>query len=166
MTLPASVPTNGTVRVVYLPTVSAIPKITELSGVTAKELACYLTGEGLNTDTSENNVEDARLCSKQTYEQPGDYTDTLEITYVFNTKVPTDDVARLTLPRGTKGFIVVRWAVDHDTSWTTGDIVDRYPITAGQQRKMTPARNGVHRIVQKLFVTGEVGRDLVTIAGP
>lgn len=166
MTQPASVSTNGTVRAAFLPAVADLDDVTlvEINAVTSLDFSCYATGEGLNVETSQNNIEDARLCSKATYESPGDYTDTLEITYVFNPASAGDNEAQLELTEGRKGFVVLRWGVDAETAWTVADIVDVYPVTLGVQRKNNPTRNGVHKITQKCFVTGAVHRESVVSA--
>lgn len=163
---PASVETNGTVRMAYLTAVAnkLQPKLTELNAVSSLDISCWVTGDGLNTDTSENSIEDPRLCSKQVFQSPGDFSQTLELTYVFNPKVPADDKARTTLLRGVKGFIVIRWAVDVEAPWAVGDIVDVYPVTMGKQRKQTPGRNSVHKIMQKPYVTGTVAEDVLVVA--
>jgi hypothetical protein len=166
MPIPASVSTNGTVRAVFVPSLAdlAEPVLTELSAVTALDFSCYATGDGIAAETSENNVEDPRLCSKAVYEAPGDRTDTLEITYVFNPAVPAENEAQLELVEGRKGFILLRWAVDSDQPWAADDIVDVYPTTLGAQRKNNPTRNGIHRITQKCFVTGKVHKDVAIVA--
>jgi hypothetical protein len=168
VTQPAAVSTNGTMLAIFVTAIAnpAVPKLTEINAVSSIDLSCYLTGEGLNTDTTENTIEDPRLCSKQVYEARGDFTDTMELTYVFNLDSPADDEARIGLPAGTRGFIVLRWAVDSDVAMATGDLVDVYPVELGVQRKNTPTRNGVHKITQKPFVIGAVQRDVAVVAGP
>jgi hypothetical protein len=163
VTVPASVTTNGTTSVVYVETIAdpSGPLATEINAVSSLDVSCYLTGDGFAPETSENTVEDPRLCQAQTYEQRGDYTDAIELTYVFNPDSPSDNEAHTTLLEGTTGFIVVRWGVDSDAVFAAGDIVDVYPVTFGVQRKQAPTRNGVHRIMQKPFVTGQVYRDVV-----
>jgi hypothetical protein len=165
--IPASVNTNGTMLALFVPTLANYrtgATVAELTAGAVIDLSCYLTGEGLTTETSENNVEDPRLCSKQVFENRGDFTDTMELTYVFNPASPSDDEARLGLPPGTRGFIVLRWAVDSEAPIAAGQELDIYPVEMGAQRKQTPGRNGVHRITQKPFVTGTVARDVLVAA--
>lgn len=164
---PQSVESNGTVLVLFLTALAnpLLPKLSEMNASSGLDLSCYLTGDGLNTDTNENNIEDPRLCSKQTFESPGDFSRTLELTYVFNPEEPTDDEARLTLKRGVKGFVAIRWAVDADQVIAIGDIFDIYPVTMGAQRKQTPGRNSVHKIMQKPFVTGQLAEDVKVVTG-
>ncbi|MEV1315370.1 hypothetical protein AB0J14_04715 [Micromonospora arborensis] len=165
--IPASVNTNGTMLVLFVPTLSNYltgPTVAELTAGAVIDLSCYLTGDGLTTETSENNVEDPRLCSKAVFENRGDYTDTIELTYVFNPASPANDEARLGLPPGTRGFLVLRWAVDSEAPIAAAGEVDVFPVEMGAQRKQTPGRNGVHRITQKPFVTGTVARDVAIAA--
>ncbi|MEV2239527.1 hypothetical protein [Micromonospora sp. NPDC049891] len=165
--MPTAVTTNGTVAVKFVTAIAnpAAPTVTEVNAVSSIDLSCYLTGDGYNAETSENTVEDPRLCSKQIFEARGDFTDTLEITYVFNPASPSDDEARIGLPPGTTGFLTTRWAVDSEDAFAADDIVDVIPVEAGVQRKNAPTRNGVHRITQKMFITGPVRRDVEIVAG-
>ncbi|QKW15383.1 hypothetical protein [Verrucosispora sp. NA02020] len=165
--MPTAVTTNGTVAVKIVQAIAApaAPVVTEVNAVSSVDLSCYLTGDGYAAETSENTVEDPRLCSKQIFEARGDFTDTLEITYVFNPASPTDDGARLALPPGTAAFLVTRWAVDSEDAFAASDLVDVIPFEAGIQRKQAPTRNGVHRITQKLFITGPVQRDVAIVGG-
>ncbi|MFI1194085.1 hypothetical protein ACH4T9_12620 [Micromonospora sp. NPDC020750] len=167
MTMPIAVTTNGTMLALWVPAIAntAAPKVTELNAGTVLDLSCYLSGDGLTTETSENTVDDPRLCSKQIFESRGDFTDTLGITYVFNPESPDDDEARIALAPGTQGNIVLRWAVDSEAAVAIADLVDVYPVEMGIQRKNTPGRNGVHKITQKPFVIGAVRRDVAVVAG-
>lgn len=167
MSQPIAVSSNGTMRVQFVTAIAnpAAPKVTEINAGTSLDLSCYLTGDGLSTETSENTIDDPRLCSKQIYESRGDYTNTLELTYVFNPASEDDDEARTTLVPGTQGFLVLRWAVDSEDAFAVGDVVDVYPVEFGFQRKVTPGRNSVHRITQKPFVIGEVQHNVTVVAG-
>ncbi len=164
--IPASVSTNGTMRAAFVASLAdpTEPILAEINAVSALDFSCYATGDGISAETAESNVDDPRLCSKAVYEAPGDTTDTLEITYVFNPASPSDNEAHLELTQGRKGYVILRWAVDSDDSWAAGDIVDVYPVTLGAQRKNNPTRNGIHKITQKCFVTGKVNKDVVVAA--
>lgn len=166
MTQPMSVESNGTVRVDFVTTIANLqaPKLTELNAVSSLDLSCYLSGDGLTTDTTQNTIEDRRLCNKQTFERPGSLSRALELQYVYNPEEPTDDEARITLQSGVKGFIVIRWAVDADQPYAVGDMVDIYPVVMGAQRKQTPGENSVHKITQKPFVTGAMAEDVLVVA--
>jgi hypothetical protein len=159
--------TNGTILALFVEAIAApaAPTDDELTAGTVVDLSCYITGDGLATETSENSVEDPRLCSKQIFEARGDFSNSLELTYVYNTTSEPDDEARTALTPGATGFIVLRYGLDSDEPIAVGDLVDVYPVEMGAQRKNTPARNSVHTITQKPFVTGAVQRDVAVVAG-
>lgn len=165
MTQPVSIPADGSLKVVWVPTIADVenPTQAELTAGSVVDLSCYLTADGFTPGTDEQTITDDRLCSRQTFEQPGRFTDTLEITYVHNPDSAGNNVAYTTLPRGTTGYVVARWGVDFEDALATGDIVDVYPAKAGVQRKAPPEANSVLKTMQKIFVTGAVQRD-VTVA--
>jgi hypothetical protein len=164
-----STPADGNTKVVFVPTLAdpAAPSLAELTGASAVELSCYLTGSGLSPSIKEDTVTDERLCSTQTFEQPGRKTDSLEIEYIDNTNSPneaTSNKATDTLTEGTTGYLVVRRGVDYETAFAaTSQKVTVYPVTAMTQNELPPEANSVQKISQKLAVTGAVRRR-VTIA--
>jgi hypothetical protein len=163
-----STPADGNTKVVFAPTLAdpAAPNLTELTGASAIDLSCYLTGSGLSPSIKEDTVTDERLCSTQTFEQPGRKTDSLEVEYIDNTNSPneaTSNVATDTLVEGTTGYLVVRRGVDYDTAFAASQKVTVYPVTAMTQNELPPEANSVQKISQKLAVTGAVRRR-VTIA--
>lgn len=162
LAVPASMPSDGTLKVTYHATMAgAAPSVAVLNA--GVELSCYLTSDGWNPTTEEAEVVDSRLCSKQDFAQPGRVTESLDIKYVFNT-VTIEDLARTTLARGVVGFITVRWGLDADLPYAaTTQKVDVYPIKTGVQKKMPPEQNSVHRIDQKVFITGNVLRDVTLL---
>src|SRR5690606_19749819 len=108
------------------------------------ELSCYLTADGWTPGTDEQVSNDDRLCSKQTYEKRGRYTDTLQVTYVYQGQEPeaTDNKAQATLAEGETGFVVARWGADYSQAMETGDIVDVYTVECGIPMKQAPEANG------------------------
>ena len=164
MSQPLSVSTNGTTGAWWVPVLidPSKPKLTELTAPGVLNIAGYLTGDGLNEEVSENNIEDPRLNSKQIFESPGDFTRTLELKYVINPQVPTDDQARIKLAQGAQGYIVVRPAVDAEEALAVGDLVRVYPVKLGVQKPQASARNSVHMVSQKPFVVGSVA-DMVAV---
>lgn len=168
MTEPVSNPADGMLKVVYVSTIAnpAAPTVAELNAGTAVDLSCYLTADGYTPGTEEASITDDRLCSRQTYERPGRFSDTLEIGYVFRAQDPagTDNKAFHTLQHLVEGYIVERWGVDYEDPFAAGDVVDVKPIAAGAQRKQKPEANSVLKIMQKLFIKGAVERDAVVTA--
>lgn len=164
MALPKSVPADGNLKVVFLPALAApeTPSAAIINGGTAIDLSCYLTPDGFTPGGDEATVNDDRLCSVQTFEQPGRFSDTLDIIYVFGDA--TDNAAYEGLTHLTTGFVVTRWGKPYDAVFAVADLVDVYPVTAGKQNKQPPEANSVLKTGQKLFVTGAVERDVAVVA--
>jgi hypothetical protein len=166
MTMPVSVPSDGTLRIDYVPAIAntAAPTITELTAVGAQELACYITGDGWQPTGEQAVITDQRLCATQDFEQPGRKTKTLTIVYVHNPADPSNNEAYTTLEEGVTGYLVARYGVPRAQAWAAGDIVDVWPVTAGEPFKNFNGANSVHTATQRMFVTGPVARDAVVAA--
>ena len=164
MTQPASVPADGNLKVVWVSALAdpANPTATELNAGSVVDLSCYLSADGYSPSTDEQSVTDDRLCSRQTYEQPGRFAEGLEVGYVYRQQDPlaTDNKAFATLKHLTAGYVATRWGQDYEDAFAATDIVDIYPATCGRQRKQKPTANGVLTIMQKLFITGAVQQDV------
>lgn len=166
MTQPASVPADGNLKAVWVPAIAstAAPTVAEVTAVGAKDLSCYLTAEGYDPTVDEQVITDDRLCSRQSFERPGRYKDSLTLGYVHNPDSPTDNVAYTTLDYLTTGFVVTRWGVPYEGALAAADVVDVYPVQCGIQMKQKPTANSVLTVMQKLFVTGPVQRDVAVVA--
>lgn len=164
--LPTSVPSDGTLRIDFVPiiTIRTAPTVAELSAVGAQELAGYVTGDGFAPSGEQATVTDERIASTQTFEQPGRKTKSLSVTYVHNPDDPTNNEAYITLAEGVTGYIVTRYGVPRAQAYAAGDIVDVWPITAGEPIKNWNGANSVHTATQRLFVTGDVVIDAVVAA--
>lgn len=164
MSVPASVPADGNLMALWVPALAdpASPTDAETDGASVVDISCYLTGDGFQPGGDEQNVPDPRLCTRQDFERPGRFTDTLELRYIFRPQEPTSPTnkAYATLHKGTEGFVVARWGLPYETATAVGQIVDVYPVQCGVQRKQQPEANSVMRIFQKMFVTGPVVRDV------
>lgn len=168
MTTPVSNLADGNVKVTFVPTLTSTtaPSAAELNGGTAVDLSCYLTADGYAPGVDESVITDDRLCSTQTFEKPGRYSDSLEMTYVFRQQDAsgTDNKAFHTLAHLTTGYIVVRWGATYSDAFAATDVVDVIPVQAGIQRKQPPEANSVLKIMQKMFITNTVERDAVVAA--
>lgn len=170
VTVPEGVVSDGAVKVVWVPTLAdpSAPTLTEVTAATALDLSCFLTADGLTTGGDEQVITDERLCSKQTFEQPGRHTDTLSIKYVYNQQAApaaADNEAFETLKHLTEGYIVQRWGDDYATAFAAGDVVDVVPVTCGKQMKMPPEANSKLKIEQRMFVRNAVQRDVAIVTG-
>ena len=158
MDLPASVPSMGTRRVVFIPgTVANIDAITVAEVTAAENISCYLTRSGGWAPTvNEGTITDGRYCSAQDFEQPGTTQRQLNLQYTFNLNEPTEDQARLALVRGTTGILVHFLQVEVTSeTFAVGDWYEAVPVKMGVQSVVAVEDNAVDRITQKAFVTGE-----------
>lgn len=167
MTAPISILGDGNVKVSWVTTITnqAAPAITELNATSSVDLSCYLTADGLTTGSDEQGVTDDRLCSTQTYEKPGRFSDTLELMYVYQPQVPAaaDNKAFFTLVQLTSGFIVIRWGKAYTSAYAAADRVNIYPSQCGVQREQPPEANSVLKIAQKIWVSGQVRRNVAAV---
>lgn len=168
MTQPAAIPADGNLKVVYVATIAipSVPTQAECRAAGIIDLSCYLTGDGFNPSTDEQVVTDERLCSVQTFEEPGRYTDRLDIIYVYQGQALTaaDNKAFATLARLTGGYLVCRWGASYSTDLTAANIVDVIPVKAGIQVKGKPEANGKLKIMQRMFITNTVQRNVAIVA--
>lgn len=157
LTLPAAVPSMGTRRVLFLPTVASILAITKIEATAAENLSCYLTRSNGWAPTGDQAViADGRYCSSQDFELPGTKTRQLNLQYTFNLGEPTADEARLTLKEGTVGILAhFLQKDDGDPGFDTGDWYEAVPVRMGMQNVVQVEDNAVDRISQRAFITGE-----------
>jgi hypothetical protein len=158
MVLPASVPVEGTRRVVFIPgDVADITSITLGEVASGVDVSCYLTGDGWQPSGEQAFITDARLCTTQDIQRFGRKTKGLAIRYVYNLNSPEDDEARLGLEEGTDGILVNVLQKDEDEDdFEAGDWYQAWPVTLGEQTPMPPETNAVDRINQQVAVTGRV----------
>jgi len=159
MALPASVPVDGTRRVIFIPTAADIRAVTATEANAGVHLASYIAGGDAWTPGGDQaTIPDPRLSSSQDFEQPGRKTKTLSIRYTYNLNSEEDDVARLTLAEGTVGYllnVLQKPELDGDTI-TADDWYEAWPVKAGEPMVVPSEANAVDRIDQKMFVTGPV----------
>lgn len=166
--VPASIPADGNLRSAWVPALAdpANPTLAELNAAGAVDLSCYLSGGGYTPGVDEQAIVDERVCSRQTFEQPGRVQDTLTIGYVYRPQEPVSatNKAFTTLKHLTSGYIVERWGQAYEDAWAAGQIVDVKPAKCGVQMKQPPESNSVLRVNQKIFIVGKVERDVAVVA--
>lgn len=165
MTQPASVQADGSLAVLWVETLSlpTAPTVAELTAGSVINLSCYLTSTGFTPSTDEQVSTDPRLCSRQTFERAGRFTDRLQLMYVYNLLSSGDNQAYLGLVYLNEGFVVARWGEPYENVVTAGDIVDVYPAQCGIQQKQPPEENSVLKVTQTIHITGPVRRDVVVV---
>lgn len=158
------IPTDGNVKVVIVPTIAngASPTVTELNAVSAKDISCLITADGLGITEDQDSISDQRLCDRGNYELPGRVTNTLELTYV-RSSVTANDLAFTTLTPGATGWVVIRMGSDYAAPFAAADVVHVWPYKAGERRVVASAPNEVFRRVQKLFTRGKVYKDVAVV---
>lgn len=165
MTQPASVPADGYLGVLWVPSIADVlnPTAVELNAVSVVDISCYITGAGFQNGVDEQTIADPRLCSRQTLERPGKFTHSLTLMYVHNPKSAGDNAAYLALTYLTSGFVVARYGVPFDDPWIATDTVDVYPVQLGKRVKVPSEENSVLKVSQKVYITGEVAEDAVVV---
>lgn len=166
--VPTSIPADGSVKVLWVPVIAdpTAPTVTELTAVGVVDLSCYLTDDGWTPATDEQVSTDNRLCSRQTFERIGRFTDSLDIVYVYQGQALAagDNLAFATLLHRELGNIVSRWGADYEVPIAAADLVDVAPAECGVQKKQAPEANGRLRIMQKIFIRNTVHRSVAVVA--
>ncbi len=164
-----STPADGNVAVWLVPAIAdtTAPKLTELNAAGAVDISCYLTSDGYTTSLDQQVISDERLCSTETFEQPGRVSRTLSVTYIDNTNSPnesTSNKAKDTLVPGSVHYVVVRRGKAFDTAFAVGDKVTVTPVKAGEYDDVAPEANSVLKTTQKLFITERTQSDVAVVA--
>lgn len=130
------------------------------------DIECGLTGDGLNINFSENEVDDAALCEPFDATLPGTFKVSPELTLKRHNTVNGDTDVYWTLfsTRGEAGALVVRRGIDSDTAWQTGQAVEVYPGTVGVRRPAATARNQQARFMLTIFGSEEPALDGIVVA--
>jgi hypothetical protein len=161
MAVPPGVIGDGMLKVSKITTFAGT--LTAVAATAGKDLTCYFPADGFNRTTTEDTVQDDRLCSTQDGEEPGRYKESLEVMFVWDPQngTPTDNEAYNAFVPGSKGFLVIRYGILFSTAYAAAQITDVIQYTAGQRKRMPVAKNEKMKISQKLFIpAGGVTYDL------
>lgn len=158
---PASVASDGNLRVTFVPSGSNPLSVAILAANTSYDITYSLTPSGFNHTINEQVVADPRLTLKQTFNSPGTTDESLVLQYVWS----TDSIsAYKNLPENTAGFFVVRVGIPNATAWTAGQKVDVMTILTGKQRKDAPTANGLFTVSQNVYIKAVTQYDSVLIS--
>ena len=143
---------DGNTRVSFVPSIATIsaPTTTELNAGTALE--SYITPAGLQIKASTATVDTSNLASTFTTQGVGRRSFT--ITVEMKRQTPTDTAYNL-LPYRTSGYLVVRRTKTSTTPWTSGDVIEVYPVTTGEPELAPPAANEVAKFTSSMMVTSD-----------
>lgn len=158
--VPAGQVSDGFFTVKFVPTIAntAAPTAVECNAAGAKLLTYSIEAGGYKHDVTINQVKTNRLTLPQVVQADGTIEDSLSIQYAYTNTA--GDVVRLALPTGTAGYVVERWALANNGTWTVADMVDVIPIKASVPLKDAPVANQELTRTQVLNVTGVVQRDV------
>lgn len=163
-----STPFDGNMAVWLVPTIAdpSAPTVTEIEAGT--DISCYLTPDGYAPTVDQATITDDRLCSTETYGQPGRKTRGLTLTGIDNTNSTNEtEYNELveTMVEGTDMFVVRRRGVPYADAITEDQTVSVLPIKPGTRMDVAPEANSVIRSSWTCFVTGEGYDDVAVVAG-
>lgn len=163
-----STPADGNVATWLVPTIAnpAAPSLaTDLSAKV--DVSCYLTPDGFALTVDQATITDERLCSTETFGQPGRKAYTLALTGIDNTNSAnetTDNDLVDELVEGTDMFLVRRRGVPFDQALATTDKVTVIPFKPGVKQDVPMEANSVLRSTWTCFVTGTVEVEVSVVA--
>lgn len=154
-----STPADGNVRTEIVTAIADIklPKLTELSAASSKNISCYITAGGFTFAPEQATITDDRECDTFTASQPGRVSGgSPTITVIDNTGTAiatTANVAVDTLVPGTTLYVVRRYGLAYDAAFaTTTQKVDVLKVVVGKKQRIQPEANSVLRSTFPLFV--------------
>ena len=153
MAVPPGIIGDGMVRVVVLTAFTGTLTATAFNAGT--DITCHITSDGFNRAMNQDTVNDDRLCSTQSGEEPGRFNESLDLTYVWDQQGATDNLAYTTLTPGSKKFLAVRYGKAFTAAGVAGDKVDVIAFGAGRQGRNAVAANEKLKISQKLFIPAD-----------
>lgn len=142
---------DGMTRVAWASSVGNInaPTTAELNA--GQDLTSRITPDGLKLDPTTADVDTSSLASTFDTMEVGRVGYAAELTLKRGT-TPTEDWAYQNLVYRTRGYIVVRRAVDYATAWTAGQQVEVYPVVCGERANVAPAKNEVAKFTAPIKV--------------
>jgi hypothetical protein len=161
-----STPFDGNMAVWLVPAIAdtSAPTVTEITA--GADVSCYLTPDGYAPTVDQATIADDRLCSTETYGQPGRKTRGLTITGIDNTNSVHEEEFNLlvdTLVEGTPMYVVRRRGIPYETPIAADQKVSVLPIKPGTKQDVAPEANSVTRSTWPTFVTGQGYDDVAVV---
>lgn len=156
-------PADGAVKVAFVPAVANLsaPTAAELTAGGSVDLSPYIKSDGRVHTINEAVIDAGKLADDEDFQLPGRVTHTWTLTYSRGTT--GTEAAFLTLKKGTQGFLVQRIGPPSGQAFASGDLVNVYTITCGEQNEKADKNDIVWIDAQQMFVSGSTARD-VTVA--
>jgi hypothetical protein len=162
-----STPFDGNMAVWLVPAIAntAAPTVAEITA--GVDISCYLTPDGYAPTADQATITDNRLCSTETFGQPGRKTRGLSLTGIDNTnsvhETEFNDLVD-TLVEGTPMHVVRRRGLPFDTPIAADQKVSVLPIKPGMKQDVPPEENSVTRSTWPTFVIGTGHDDVAVVA--
>lgn len=163
-----STPFDGNMAVWLVPTIANPDAPTAAEIAAGVDISCYLTPDGYAPTVDQATITDDRLCSTETYGQPGRKTRGLVLTGIDNTnsEFETEFNALVdTLVEGTEMFVVRRRGIPYETPVAAAQKVSVLQGKPGTKVDVAPEANSVTRSTWTFFITGEGYDDVPVVAG-
>jgi hypothetical protein len=162
-----STPADGNVATWLVPTIAdpTAPTVTEVTA--GVDVSCYLTPDGFALTVDQATITDERLCSTETFGQPGRKSYTLALTGIDNTNSENEATFNElvdTLVEGTDMFLVRRRGVAFDEPFAADQKVTVIPFKPGVKQDVQVEANSVLRSTWTCFVTGTVQVEVALVA--
>jgi len=163
-----STPADGNVATWLVPTIANPGAPSLATDLASKvDVSCYLTPDGFALTVDQATISDERLCSTETFGQPGRKTYSLALTGIDNTNSAnetTDNDLVDELVEGTEMFLVRRRGVPFDQALAATDKVTVIPFKPGVKQDVPMEANSVLRSTWTCFVTGTVEVEVSVVA--
>lgn len=163
-----STPADGNVATWLVPAIANTSAPSLATDFAAKvDVSCYLTPDGFALSVDQGTITDERLCSTETFGQPGRKTYGLTLTGIDNTNSAnetTDNDLVDELTEGTEMFLVRRRGVPFNQALATTDKVTVIPFKPGVKQDVPMEANSVLRSTWTCFVTGTVKVEVSVVA--
>jgi len=163
-----STPADGNVATWLVPTIANPGAPSLATDLASKvDVSCYLTPDGFALTVDQATISDERLCSTETFGQPGRKTYSLALTGIDNTNSAnetTDNDLVDELVEGTEMFLVRRRGVPFDQALAVGDKVTVIPFKPGVKQDVPMEANSVLRSTWTSFITGSVQVEVAVVA--
>lgn len=146
MAVPAATPSDGYVRLWWVPAIAstAAPKAaTEIGAAGSVDLTDFMK-ESWGAETSVEEVEDWRLSLTTVLATPGTAKTSLQpLVITHKVQVPADPAnkAYATLTAGATGFLVLRVGLAVATAAAAAQICDVFPVVVASRDKLPPEQN-------------------------
>lgn len=163
-----STPADGNIATWLVPEIAdtTAPTVEEITA--GVDVSCYLTPDGFELGVDQETITDERLCSTETYGQPGRKTYSLTLTGIDNTNSENEAEFNAlvdALSEGTAQYLVRRRGIPFDTPIEDGQKVTVIPFKPGTKTDIAPEANSVLRSTWTCFVTGKVQVEVVVGGG-